>query len=299
MIKFNINSKDVLDLCKDEYESAKKALYTGFNRLINAAPGQMAILVSTELNSHHKDMFTGPKKGDGKYENIDLDILNPTVAVITIKNYAVPIDDGEAIDMKTDQWLMKGPITPAGEPGVHMGKKGKYRVIPFEHGGKDGGESETAKFKTHLTGRIHEELELENKRRKTTGQPKLHFGGIQRYKQDSLGHKKGEIIEGKVDELKIFGDRIKPHWSTGPLTGLAVYQKIQRDKQGNPLTNKAGKVKVARSWMTFRTASQGVPDKFWYPAPKTKDFLERTGKWVEDQFYNKVLPTIFEKWGDK
>ena len=169
--------------------------------------------------------------------------------------------------MKTDEWLMKGPITPAGEPGVHMSKKGKkYRIIPFEHGGKGGDTSETAKFKTHLTGRIHEELELENKRRKANGQSKIHFGGIERYKQNSLDqngklHKKGEIIEGKVHDLSIFGSKEKSHWSTGPLTRLAVYQKIHKDAQGNPITNKAGKVKASRSWLTFRTASQGVPDK--------------------------------------
>ena len=300
MIKFTLNSKDILDACKDEYESAKKAIYSGFNSLVKAMPGHMAELVTTELNSHQKQMFLGKSN-----ENVTLDIVDPVTAVITIKNFAVPIDNGEEIDMKTDEWLMKGPITPAGEPGVHMSKKGKkYRIIPFEHGGKGGDTSETAKFKTHLTGRIHEELELENKRRKANGQSKIHFGGIERYKQNSLDqngklHKKGEIIEGKVHDLSIFGSKEKSHWSTGPLTRLAVYQKIHKDAQGNPITNKAGKVKASRSWLTFRTASQGVPDKFIYPAPPTKDFLQRTGEWAEEEFYNKILPAIFEKWGDK
>ena len=53
VIKFNINSKDVLDLCKDEYESAKKALYTGVDKLAKAAETHLIELVKTELNPHH------------------------------------------------------------------------------------------------------------------------------------------------------------------------------------------------------------------------------------------------------
>ena len=293
MLKFTLDPKDILNICKDEYENAKKAIYNGFNSLVKAVPGHMAELVTTELNSHQKQMFLGKDK-----DNVVLDIVDPNTAVITIKNYAVPIDNGEPIDMKTDEWLMKGPIVPVGENGVHLGKKGKYRIIPFEHGGKDGGESKTAKFKSQLTGRIHEELELENRARKARGQSKIHFGGIERYKQDIMGHKKGEIIEGKLHDFNIFGNK-KASWSEMPLTRLGVYQKIHRDKEGNPITNKAGKIKATRSWLTFRTASQGVPDKFWYPAPKTKDFLNRTGEWAESEFYDKILPAIFAKWGDK
>ena len=93
------------------------------------------------------------------------------------------------------------------------------------------------------------------------------------------------------------------------IDGTSVYQKIHRDEQGNPVTDKKGKVKATRSWMTFRTASESgqvnpetgtaPKDKFFYPAPKTKDFLARTGEWAEQEFYNKILPAIFEKWGDK
>ncbi len=309
MIKFTINSKDILDLCKDEYESAKKALYTGVDRLAQAAETHLVQLAHSELNPHHYNIFTGPKKNKG-FENIDLSSPGPGIYILTIKDYAAEIDDGKEIDMKTDKWLFKS----GGK--VKMGKNGRYLVIPFKQGGKEGeGISESSKFQNQLTSRVHEELRLENMRRKVNGQPKIHFGGLERYKQNSLDqngklHKKGEIIEGKLHDLKIFGGRERPHWSEGPLTGLAVYQKIHRDPRTNePIKTKSGKIKATRSWMTFRTASESSQvnpetgtapkDKFFYPAPKTKDFLARTGEWAEQEFYNKILPAIFEKWGDK
>jgi hypothetical protein len=32
----------------------------------------------------------------------------------------------------------------------------------------------------------------------------IHFGGLERYKQDSLGHKKGQIKEGQLHDLRKF-----------------------------------------------------------------------------------------------
>jgi hypothetical protein len=293
MIKFTINSKDILDLCKDEYESAKKALYTGVNQLAKAAETHLIELVKAELNPHHADIFMG---GGNRKENIDLDSPSPGVHILTIKDNAVLIDDGKEIDMKTDSWLWKSSNTKTG-------KNGRYLVIPFKQGGRaSSSESETSKFKAQLTGRIKEELELQNKTRKAAGLPKISMGGIER---DS----KGQIKEGHLHTFDIFGNKKKSSWSDMPLTRLNVYQKIHRDEQGNPITDKKGKVKATRSWLTFRTASESAQvnpetgtapkDKFFYPAPKTKDFLARTGEWVEQEFYNKILPAIFEKWGDK
>jgi hypothetical protein len=289
MIKIHLDIKDVLDACKDSYEEVTKQLTKSFGDLGTAAHAHIRELAKAELNSHQYLMFVG---GEDQ-KNIDLDTPAPNIHILTIKNNAVLIDDGKEIDMKTDEWLFKSSKTK-------IGKKGKYLAIPFKYDNKGGkSESESGKFKAQLTGRIKEEIALENKRRKFQGQSPIHFGGIERYKKDSMGHKKGEIIEGKLHEFNIFGNRKKQHWSEQPLTRVGVYQKIQRDTQGNPITDKAGKVKATRTWMTFRTASQGVPDKFWYPAPPTKDFLARTGEWVEQEFYNKILPAIFQKWGDK
>lgn len=293
MIKININSKEILDLCKDEYESAKKALYTGVDRLAKATESHLIELVKSELNPHHADIFMG---GGNKKENIELDSPSPGVHVLTIKDNAVLIDDGKEIDMKTDKWLFSSDKT-------RTGKNGRYLVIPFKQGGKGGSsESETSKFKAQLTGRIKEELDLQNKTRKAAGLKKISLSGIER-------DEKGQIKEGHLHTFDIFGNKKKSTWSDMPLTRLNVYQKIHRDEHGTPITDKAGKVKATRSWMTFRTASESTKvnpdtgtspkDKFFYPAPKTKDFLARTGEWAEEEFYNKILPAIFEKWGDK
>jgi hypothetical protein len=310
-IKINLDTKGILDLCKDELENVKKALYRSVNKLARDAEDHLVELVKSELNEHHASIFTGKKTSDGNFENIELSSPGPGIHILTIKEAATEIDNGNKVDMKTDAWLFGGDK-------VKSGKNGRYLVIPFKQGGKESkSTSDSAKFQNQLTSRVHEELALENKRRKATGESHIHFGGLERYKEDSIHpetkkvlHKKGDIMEGKLHDLKIFGGRERPHWSEGPLVGLAVHQKIQRDPvTGEPIKTKAGKVKATRSWMTFRVASESSKvnpetgtapkDKFFYPAPKTKDFLERTGQWAEEEFDKNILPKIFEKWGDK
>ena len=128
MIKSPSTPKTFLILCKDEYESAKKALYKGVDNLAKAAETHLIELVKEELNPHHADIFMG---GGNRKENIDLSSPSPGVHILTIKDNAVLIDDGKEIDMKTDKWLFSSNKTKTG-------KNGRYLVIPFKQGGKAG-----------------------------------------------------------------------------------------------------------------------------------------------------------------
>lgn len=279
MFKINIDAKEILDLCKDEREKAEKQLVKSVGDLAVAAKEHMLELAKVGLNSHMFKMFS---------DNTKLDSENATIHVITISGNAVLLDDGKEIDMKTEEWLFSSSKTK-------QGKNGKYLVIPFKHGGKlskNGEDSDTKKFEASLTGRIKDELDFQNKKRKASGLSKITLSGIER-------DEKGQIKEGRLHTFNIFGSRKKSHWSTGPLQGLSVYQKIQRDKQGNPLLNKGGEVKASRSWVTFRTASEGKPEKFIYPAPKEHDFMQKTAEWVEKEFYEKIVPEIIANWGNK
>lgn len=284
MISIKLDPKELLDSCKYSKDEVEKALTSGVNKLASAALTYLVQLTKSELNPHQSKMFIG---GEDK-KNIEFTSIDPLTHVITIKDTAVLIDNGEKIDMKTDKWLFKSKNTK-------QGKNGKYLAVPFEHGGKvsdiNGTASKTARFESNLTGRIKEELDLQNKKRKVQGLPKITMSGIER---DS----RGQIKEGHLHTFDVYGSKVNPVWSDMPLTRLNVYQKIKKDEKGNPLLDKKGKAKVVRSWMTFRTASEGVPDKFWYPAPKTKDFLQRTGEWAEKEFYEKIVPEILAKWKD-
>jgi hypothetical protein len=278
MIKITIDPKDILDLCLDEEEKAKKQLIKSVGDLANAAKKHLTGLVEQNTNTHLSQMFAN---------NTKLESESVTVHVITISGNAVLIDDGQDIDMKTENWLWSSSKTK-------QGKNGRYLVIPFKQGGnftKEENPSESTKFQSQLKGRIKEELDIQNKVRKAQGLPKITMGGIER-------DEKGQIKEGKLHTFNIFGSRKKPFWSNGPLQGLSVYQKIQKDEQGNAKLNKKGEVKASRSWMTFRTASEGKPEKFIYPVPKDAKYLERTAEWAEQEFYNKIVPAIVEKWGD-
>ena len=94
-------------------ESAKKALYNGVDNLAKAAETHLIELAQSELNPHHDNMFMGAKKK----ENIDLDSPAPGIHILTIKDYAVEIDDGKEIDMKTDKWLFSSDKTKMGKNG--------------------------------------------------------------------------------------------------------------------------------------------------------------------------------------
>ena len=108
--------------------------------------------------------------------------------------------------MKTDKWLFSSDKTK-------MGKKGKYLVIPFKHDDKGGSsESETAKFKQQLTGRIKEELELQNKLRKAAGLPKIILVVL-----ETKSNQKDMLKEGNLHTFDIFGSREKPQ-----LVGYAI-----------------------------------------------------------------------------
>jgi hypothetical protein len=95
MIKFTINSKDVLNLCQDELDNAKKALSSGVAKLAVAAESHLIELVKSELNPNHAEIFMGGKEK----KNITLDSPSANVHVLTIKDNAVLIDDGMKIDM--------------------------------------------------------------------------------------------------------------------------------------------------------------------------------------------------------
>lgn len=291
MIKFTIDPKEVLDACRDEYENTKKQLTKSVEDLAKATQGHIMELAKQELSPALQLVFRGKEN----QHNIHLDTLAPGTYIITLSGSAYWIEEGipPNTDMKTDKWLFKSKSTRVSKDG------NRYLVIPFEHSKAP---STQTGYEKNLSDRIKFELKAQNKVRQKQGLPPIPWAGIETDKE-------GKPREGFLHEFSFKGGKAKSSWSDDPLEKIRVYQAVERDKEGRAKLTKSGKPKVSRSFMTFRTASEnpkpnpttGVApkDKFIHPGYIAKKFMDKSAEWAEQEFYNRILPDIFTKWGDK
>jgi hypothetical protein len=290
MLKFNIDSKAILDLCKDEYESAKKQLSKSVGDLAKATQNHILELADNELSSNLKLVFRG--KEDKK--NIYLTSLDENTHVITLTGSAYFIEEGipPNTSMLTSSWLFSSKKTKVSKSGH------RYLTIPFEHSKAP---STQTGYEKNLTDRVKFELKAQNKLRKANGLSQIPWAGIEK-------NKDGTPKEGLLHEFDFRGGKAKSSWSNDPLERLRVYQAVEKDERGKAKLTKGGKPKVSRSFMTFRTASEnpkpnpntGVApkDKFIYPGFTAKKFMDKGAEWAEQEFYNKILPELFAKYKD-
>lgn len=291
MIKFTIDPKSILEACKDEQENAKKQLSKSVGDLAKATQAHILELADQELSPSLKAIFRG--KEDKK--NIYLTTLDKNTHVVTLTGSAYWIEEGipPNTDMKTDQWLFKSKSTKVSKSGH------RYLIVPFEHSKAPSSQSG---YEKNLTDRIKFELKAQNKIRKNNGLPNIPWAGIET-------DKAGKPKEGMLHEFNFKGGRAKSSWSSDPLERLRVYQAVEKDSQGKAKLTKSGRAKVSRSFMTFRTASENPKqnpdtgyspkDKFIHPGFTAKKFMDKSAEWAEQEFYNKILPEIFKKYGDK
>lgn len=291
MLKFTIDPKSLLDACKDSQEEVKKELTKSIKNLAKATQNHITELANSELSPSLKKIFNKDKEGD---PNLRMDTLDPYTHVITLSGSAYWIEEGipPNTDMKTDKWLFKSKKTKTSKSGH------RYLVIPFEHSKAP---SQQTGYEKNLTDRIKFELKAQNKLRKAQGLNPIPWAGIETDKQ-------GKPKEGLIHEFDFRGGKAKSSWSNDPLERLRVYQAVEKDSEGKAKLTKSGKTKVSRSFMTFRTASEnptpnpetGVApaDKFIHPGFTAKKFMDRSAEWAEQEFYDKIVPAIFEKWKD-
>jgi hypothetical protein len=290
MIKFTIETKDILEACKKEEEAVKKQLIKSLGTLSKAAVKHIFELADKELSPNLRQIFRGKES----QQNIYLDAISPNVHVITLTGSAYWIEEGipKNTDMKTSQWLFSSKKTK-------MGKNGRYLVIPFEHSKAP---SLQTGYEQNLRDRVKFELKAVNERRKANGLSSIPWKGIET-------DKSWKPKEGLLHEFSFKGGKAKSSWSSDPLDRMRIYQAIERDKENKIKKTKSGKAKVSRSFMTFRTASESAirnpntgvspKEKFIYPGYDAKKFMDKTRDWVEEEFYNKILPAIFKEYKDE
>lgn len=289
MIKFTIDSKAILEVCKESQQEVKKQLSKSIGDLAKATQRHILELADSELSQSLKTVFRG-KEGQ---QNIHLDTISPNVHVITLTGSAYWIEEGipSNTDMKTDKWLFKSKNTKTSKDGS------KYLVIPFK---QSKAPSTQTGYEKILSDRIKFELKAQNKVRKSQGLDAIPWAGIEK-------DKSGKPKEGLLHEFDFSAGK-SSKWSNDPLERLRVHQAIEKDSEGKVKLTKGGKTKVTRSWMTFRTASDSTKvnpetgmspkEKFIHPGYPAKKFMDKSAEWCEQQFYNNILPDIFAKWKD-
>lgn len=148
-----------------------------------------------------------------------------------------------------------------------VNKKGqRYAVIPFEHSKKTSQQSQKSQ---ELSNQIRNEL-----KKRDIPYQKLEYNAD------------GSPKLGLLHRFDIESARLKPIHSTGPLTGLAIYQKME--KSGN----------VRRDVMTFRVISEKDrgSGKWVRPERKGAKILDKAFEWAQKEFDEKILPNILNKY---
>lgn len=153
-----------------------------------------------------------------------------------------------------------------------ISKKGnKYKIIPFDYGKAP---SQTAPSAQVIVNAIRQNLKRENVpfkkiERNPDGSPKT--GKLHTFNFGNPNGRLGGPGRGTTPAMK----------------GVSIYQTIT--KSGN----------VRRDILTFRTVSSGPGSegKWIHPGSEAKKFLDRALEFSINEFENKILPEILEKWG--
>lgn len=285
MLKFHVPREQIdkiLNECQGEYDKVKKQIYKSLGDLAIAAKEHIKERAKEDLSSNLFKIFNKDKQGN---ENIRVDMIDESCYVVTLTGTAYWIEEGIGPNtpMATDQWLFKSSKTKTAKDGS------KYLFVPFEHSAAPSTQTD---YQKGLSDRIKFQLKAQNKIRKVTGLPPIPWKSIEY-------DRSGKPREGFLHEFDFQAGKAKPSWTSDPLERVRVYQQVEKDKSGIPLKTKGGKVKVSRSFMTFRTASSKHSDKWVHPGYTAKKFMDETEKWVEKHFYEKIVPEIFAKWKDE
>lgn len=196
-------------------------------------------------------------------DNLGFDEVAPGVWVVSIDEKALWIEEGieEGKDMKPD--LLKD--------AKNTSKDGhKYRAIPFDYGKAP---SQLTGYAQGVVARIRANLKKEG----------VPFKKIEKY---AYGSKRGQPRLGKLHEFD-WGGEIPGKGNTPILKGVSIYQTLT--KSGN----------VRRDILTFRTVSGGPASagKWIHPGYTAKKFLDRAETWALQEWEEKILPEILEKYG--
>jgi len=178
--------------------------------------------------------------------------------VIKLNKPALFIEDGRAAGFQRD--LLNGKSAKTNKKGE------KYAIIPFTHNKPPSQQSSTAHS---LAQEIKKALKKEGINWK---KPEVDASGSPRI--------------GKIHSFSFDSARLKAHHKTPATYGVSVYQSKGADGQ------------VRKDVMTFRviTERHESEGKWMHPGMTGKKFFDKSFQWATDEWENKILPAILEKY---
>lgn len=165
-------------------------------------------------------------------------------------------------------WIEEGiPENFDMKPGLLKGKK--YRIIPFIH---SKGPSQQTPLAQSLVREIKTHMRKE----------KIPFSRIE---QEGGKPKLGRLHQFDVG-MKQMSWRKKTTSEGNPLDRVSIYQSMKNGK-------------VRRDIVSFRTVTAGPASngKFIHPGVQPKKYLDSAYVWAVNEWEQKILPSIMEKWG--
>ena len=261
-LKIKIDTQGLAQQFKNLALEVEKDLNKGVANLAAITHAKVAEMAGSELKSSRKTLT----------DNLGFEEVTPGLWVVSIDEGALWIEEGieAGKDMKPD--LLKG-ATQTSKDG------NKYRAIPFDHGKAP---SQLTGYAQNIVSRIRANLKKE-------GVP------FKKIEKDAFG----KVLTGKLHTFPKPGatDEEKKRWSgelpgkgnTPVLKGVSIYQSVT--KTGN----------VRRDILTFRTVSGGPASagKWLHPGFEPKKFLDRAADWAVQEWEQKILPEILEKYGGR
>lgn len=259
---FTVKMSDISKEVEEKIEQLKKDVNGSLRLLAKSAKEHADKLAKDSL----------PPKLSSIYSNsLYIENIADNITVVGIREEAFWIENGRK------EGFMEELLTRKSGSEVKTSKEGhKYRVIPFEHS--------TSEPKNALP----EKTDIANELRGF-----LKSKGVPYSKSRALAlDDKGSPRIGKIHsfDIKSMREGKKGKKLSENLQGVTVFQDM------NPKTGK-----VERSFMTFRVISEKHrgTGKWEHPGRLGEDILQKTFKWLQDEWQQKFLPELKRKYESK
>lgn len=237
-------------------------------------------------------------------QNLTFGKVGDDVWAITVLRPGLWIEEGKPAGEMIDD-LLKAKSAKTAKDGS------RYVAVPFQH---NKGQTYQTAGEAALIRTLKEALKEANIpygkiERNLDGSPRvglLHSLDIDtphindaRTELTPRPHLKDDL--GRVQGPQMYRQRQhpRPQGQEGPggrpfLWGVRIYQRLLRDKDGQPLLDKQGLPRASRHIMTFRVASSKHKGtgKWMYPGIEGKRFLDEAFEWAMKEWDTKIAPSL-------
>lgn len=272
MLYINVDCGDLDDLL-DIGEAATSAMEKAVRNLTAATHAKAVELAGQKLHTR-RGMFV---------DALSIFQVDEGTFVVNLDKGAVWIDEGTGSHSMLD-YLLKSKNVKTAKDGS------RYLIVPFKH---NKGKQEMTPGQQALLATIKKELaavgETPN-RIETDSSGKAKIGlvrslDITKAPISTNGNPIGKGPKGQVAQGASGGIPL--------LKGVRIYQKEQKDKDGNTVKDSSGNTKIQRDVMTFRIASSKHRGTKWESkGVKPTNIMEESLKWAMETWESQIRPGI-------